>query len=111
MRIRPLIGERTGTRSAGALSEVAAEYRKTVRAASSSYRATSTLKSAERLAALRARRDNARVQAALANLGATAQGTDNLLPPILAAVEAYATTGEICGVLRAEFGEYQPREL
>ena len=66
---------------------------------------------AERLAALRARRDNARVQAALANLGAAAQGTDNLLSPILAAVEAYATTGEICGVLRKEFGEYQPREL
>ena len=64
-----------------------------------------------RLAALRARRDNARVQAALAGLRAAAQGTDNLFPPILIAVEAYATTGEICGVLREEFGEYQPREM
>jgi methylmalonyl-CoA mutase N-terminal domain/subunit len=66
---------------------------------------------AERLAALRVRRDNTQVQTALVNLGAAAQGTDNLLPPILAAVEAYATTGEICDVLRREFGEYQPREL
>jgi methylmalonyl-CoA mutase N-terminal domain/subunit len=66
---------------------------------------------AERLAALRVRRDNTQVQTALVNLGAAAQGTDNLLPSILAAVEAYATTGEICGVLRKEFGEYQPREL
>jgi methylmalonyl-CoA mutase N-terminal domain/subunit len=64
-----------------------------------------------RLAALRARRDNARVQVALADLRAAAQGTDNLFPPILIAVEAYATTGEICGVLREEFGEYQPREM
>jgi methylmalonyl-CoA mutase N-terminal domain/subunit len=64
-----------------------------------------------RLAALRARRDNARVQAALADLRAAAQGTGNLFPPILIAVEAYATTGEICGVLREEFGEYQPREM
>jgi methylmalonyl-CoA mutase N-terminal domain/subunit len=66
---------------------------------------------AERLAALRARRDNARVQAKLAALRAAAQSTDNLLPPILAAVEAYATTGEICGVLRQVFGEHQAREF
>jgi len=64
-----------------------------------------------RLAALRARRDNARVQSTLADLRATAKSTNNLLPPILAAVEAYATIGEICGVLREEFGEYQTREL
>jgi len=66
---------------------------------------------AARLAALRARRDNARVRAALAELRAAAQGSENLLPPILAAVEVYATMGEVCGVLREEFGEYQPREL
>ncbi|OQY21224.1 MAG: methylmalonyl-CoA mutase [Anaerolineaceae bacterium 4572_32.1] len=66
---------------------------------------------AARLAALRERRNNARVQEALESLRAAARGDDNLLPPILAAVEAYATIGEICGLLREEFGEYQPREL
>jgi len=66
---------------------------------------------AARLAALRAHRDNSRVQAALDDLRATARDTGNLLPPILAAVEAYATLGEMCGVLREEFGEYQPREM
>jgi len=66
---------------------------------------------AARLAALRQRRDNRRVQAALDDLRATAQGVDNLLPPILAAVEAYATIGEICGLLRQVFGEYRPHEL
>lgn len=66
---------------------------------------------AARLAALRARRDNARVQTALAAVRAAARNSENLLPPILAAVEVLATLGEICGVLRAEFGEYQPREM
>jgi len=66
---------------------------------------------AARLDTLRARRNDARVQAALAGLCAAARGTANLLPPILAAVEAYATTGEICGTLREVFGEYQPRAM
>jgi methylmalonyl-CoA mutase N-terminal domain/subunit len=66
---------------------------------------------ATHLTALRARRDDARVQAALADVRTAAQDNDNLLPPILAAVEALATLGEICGVLRQEFGEYQPREM
>jgi methylmalonyl-CoA mutase N-terminal domain/subunit len=66
---------------------------------------------ATRLAALRARRDNAHVQAALADLHTAARGLDNLLPPILAAVKAYATTGEICGALRQVFGEYRPRGM
>ena len=63
-----------------------------------------------RLAELRARRDGARVQATLAELRRTAQGTDNLMPPILEAVKAYATLGEICDVLRGVFGEYRPAE-
>jgi methylmalonyl-CoA mutase N-terminal domain/subunit len=66
---------------------------------------------AAHLAKLRARRDNDRVQVALAGLRAAAQGTASLIPPILAAVEAYATTGEICGALREEFGEYQLRTM
>ncbi len=61
----------------------------------------------ERLAAVKARRDARRVQAALAALAAAARGTENLLPPILTAVRAYATVGEICDALRNVFGVHQ----
>jgi methylmalonyl-CoA mutase N-terminal domain/subunit len=46
------------------------------------------------------------VNTALESLKAAARGTDNLMPPILEAVRAYATLGEICGALREVFGEY-----
>jgi len=58
----------------------------------------------QRLKALRASRDGAHVTAALEKLKTTAAGRDNLLPPILDAVKAYATIGEICNALRAVFG-------
>ena len=61
-----------------------------------------------RLAALRKRRDNEQVQSLLARLEETARGSDNLLPLILECVEAYATLGEVCDVLRDVFGEYKP---
>ncbi|MFQ6101552.1 MAG: methylmalonyl-CoA mutase [Anaerolineae bacterium] len=61
-----------------------------------------------RLAALRARRDSERVGSLLARLKEAAQGDDNLMPVILKCVEAYATLGEICDVLRGVFGEYKP---
>ncbi len=61
---------------------------------------------AAKLKALREKRDNARVTAALAALAAAAKGTANLMPPILDCVRAYATLGEICNVLRREFGTY-----
>jgi len=60
-----------------------------------------------RLNALRAKRDSARVKFALAELQRRAATTENLLPAILAAVEAYATVGEISDSLRGVFGEYQ----
>ena len=60
-----------------------------------------------RLNALRARRDSARVQSAITELQRRAATTENLLPAILAAVEAYATVGEISDALRRLFGEYQ----
>ena len=62
----------------------------------------------ERLAALRAGRDQPAVDQALARLKEAAQGEANLMPYILIAVEAYATTGEICHALRSVWGEYQP---
>jgi len=60
-----------------------------------------------RLNALRAKRDFARAKAALAELQRRAATTENLLPAILAAVESYATIGEISDALRRVFGEYQ----
>ena len=64
---------------------------------------------AEKIAALKARRDNAKVEETLAALKvACADENVNLMPYILDAVRAYATEGEICGVMRQVFGEYQP---
>ena len=64
---------------------------------------------AEKIAALKARRDNAKVEETLAALEkACADESVNLMPFILEAVEAYATEGEICGVMRKVFGEYKP---
>jgi methylmalonyl-CoA mutase N-terminal domain/subunit len=60
-----------------------------------------------RLNALRAKRDSALAKSALAELQRRAVTTENLLPAILAAVEAYATIGEISDALRRVFGEYQ----
>jgi methylmalonyl-CoA mutase N-terminal domain/subunit len=59
------------------------------------------------LCALRARRDSARVKAALRDIDASARGSVNLMPPILEAVRAYATLGEICDAMRAVFGEHR----
>jgi len=61
---------------------------------------------AEKLKQLRARRDNDRVQKTLEDLKRAAATDENLMPPILECVKAYATIGEICGVLRNVFGEY-----
>lgn len=60
----------------------------------------------ERLAQLRARRDNAAVERALRSLRAACAGRDNVMYPILDAVRAYATLGEICGAMKDVFGGY-----
>ena len=62
------------------------------------------VRQSERLAALRAERDGATVERALADIRAAARGDQNMMPLLIAAVEAYATIGEICGVLRQEWG-------
>jgi len=61
-----------------------------------------------KIAAVKAKRDQKGVDAALKALEDAARGTDNLMPPILAAVKQYATLGEICDVMRKVFGEYKP---
>ena len=59
------------------------------------------------LAERRATRDQSAVDAALARMVQAARTDDNLVPVILDAVRAEATLGEICGALRAEWGEYR----
>ena len=63
-------------------------------------------KQIEALKKLRKERNNREVKSALEKLKETAKGTDNLMYPIIDAVKAYATLGEICDVLREVFGEY-----
>jgi methylmalonyl-CoA mutase N-terminal domain/subunit len=60
-----------------------------------------------RVQALRAKRDGFKAKTALAELQRRASTTENLLPAILTAVEAYATVGEISDTLRRVFGEYR----
>lgn len=62
----------------------------------------------ERLQHYRMNRDQAQVAAALQAVRDAAAGTDNLVPPILAAVRAHATHGEICDAMRDVFGAYRP---
>jgi len=61
----------------------------------------------ERVQQVRADRDGAAVDEALADLRAAARGDENVMPYIVDAVKAYATTGEICDAMRDVFGEYR----
>jgi len=61
----------------------------------------------ERLKFLKSQRDNESVRLTFAELRRAAEGEENLMHPILKAVKAYATLGEICDTLREVFGEYQ----
>ena len=64
----------------------------------------------ERVKALRRARVDTTWRRALDDVRVAASGTTNLLPPIIAAVEARATVGEIAGTLRDVFGEYSESE-
>ncbi|WP_231877721.1 methylmalonyl-CoA mutase family protein, partial [Ferroacidibacillus organovorans] len=59
------------------------------------------------LAELKKRRDAPRVNAALNRVTDAARSSDNLLEPMIEAVEHYATLGEVSDALRSVFGEYQ----
>jgi methylmalonyl-CoA mutase, N-terminal domain len=61
----------------------------------------------DKLERLRADRDSAAAEQALARLRAAAKGDDNLMPAIIEAVHAYCTLGEISGAMREVFGEYK----
>ncbi|MCX6025870.1 MAG: methylmalonyl-CoA mutase family protein, partial [Chloroflexi bacterium] len=62
----------------------------------------------ERLGQLRAARDGARVAEMLARVEHAARTTEPLMPLFVEAVEAGATLGDLCGVLREVWGEYRP---
>lgn len=61
----------------------------------------------ERLKEMKAGRDDEQVKKTLAAITETARGEGNLFPPILEAVRAYATVGEISDAMRTVFGEFQ----
>ena len=61
----------------------------------------------ERVAAVRASRDRERWQSAIDAVVAAAESGTNLVPPIVAAVEALATVGEISDAMRRVFGEHE----
>ena len=61
----------------------------------------------ERVRAVRAGRSEREWRAALDAVESAARGTENLVPPIIAAVENRATLGEIADAMRRVFGEYQ----
>ncbi len=61
----------------------------------------------DRLESVKRERNGAKVKAALAKVEAACRGTDNLMPPVLEAVKAYATLGEISDVFRKVWGQYR----
>jgi methylmalonyl-CoA mutase N-terminal domain/subunit len=66
---------------------------------------------AAKLAALRASRDHASVDAALNDVQAAARGTGNVLYPLKEALRQRATVGEACNALRDVWGSYEPTHL
>jgi methylmalonyl-CoA mutase N-terminal domain/subunit len=61
----------------------------------------------ERVRAVRASRETVAWSQALATVSAAAKGRGNLVPAVIAAVEAHATVGEISDAMRAVFGEHE----
>jgi methylmalonyl-CoA mutase N-terminal domain/subunit len=62
----------------------------------------------ERLQQLKQKRNQPQVSAALAEVAASARDGRNAMPALLEAVKAYASVGEICGVLKTVYGEHEP---
>ncbi|MBK7580654.1 MAG: methylmalonyl-CoA mutase [Myxococcales bacterium] len=70
------------------------------------YRREEAEKQLVRLARVRAERNAGEVEATLSAVAAAARDGKNVMPPVIAAVKAYASVGEICGALRQVFGSY-----
>jgi methylmalonyl-CoA mutase N-terminal domain/subunit len=65
----------------------------------------------ERLNEVRATRDQGAVEAALSKLQESAGKHENVVPPLIEAVKAYASVGEICDVFRGLFGTYEDEQI
>jgi methylmalonyl-CoA mutase N-terminal domain/subunit len=65
----------------------------------------------ERLRKLKAERDGQRVTQVLSKVRSVAQSSENIMPVMIEAVQAYATLGEISDALRQAFGEYRERNV
>ena len=65
----------------------------------------------ERTWRVRAERDAAAAEESLARVREAASGTENLLPPLREALRVRCTIGEICNVLRDEFGMYDAQRV
>ena len=63
------------------------------------------------LSGIKRTRDDGAVREALGRLRSSAAGTDNLMPPLLQAVRAYATLGEMCDTLRDVWGEWEEQAV
>jgi methylmalonyl-CoA mutase N-terminal domain/subunit len=63
-------------------------------------------KQVDRVRAVRARRDSAAVEAALARLKEASLRDENVMPSIVGAARAYATLGEMCDALRDTWGTW-----
>ncbi|HHV78267.1 MAG TPA: methylmalonyl-CoA mutase [Firmicutes bacterium] len=68
----------------------------------------SELRVVERTRKVRQTRNNAAVKRALDGVKRAAEGGDNVIPSIIAAVKEYATLGEICDTLKSVYGSYKP---
>lgn len=64
-----------------------------------------------KLKKLREARDNIKVQLSLQAIKRAAQNNENLGEDVIAAIEAYATIGEICNVLKEVYGVYEPMKI
>lgn len=69
------------------------------------------IKQKAKLEKLKATRDNARVERALAAIDKAARNNENLGPYVIEAAEAYATLGEMCNVLKGVYGKYTPMKI
>ncbi len=71
------------------------------------YREEEARKQIDRLERIKKERDDSAVKSALEKVRAAAASGDNVMPAVMDAVEAYATVGEVCGVLKEVYGTYQ----
>jgi methylmalonyl-CoA mutase N-terminal domain/subunit len=73
------------------------------------YREEEARRQVARLERVRRERDTAAVASCLRRVGEAAQARENVMPPILEAVSAYATVGEVCAALKGALGSYRER--